>query len=252
MKFRSVWLAITFTDLLLSFAQGQDLLRFEAASIKARVLTDDRGPANAPKTTIDSGMLRMTLTTAGSLIEFAYGCKSSTEIANGPDWLFRQHYDVVAETQRPATKDEQRLMMQALLVERFRLSCHRDTRDVPGFALLRGKSLKMKASVGPPASVLIPPTHIQRGDEQIFKYSEKGVSMAQLAEWLWGRYARPIVDKTGLPGIFDFELLISADEAMSPQDFMAAIQAQLGLKVEAQHVPIQIVVIDHIDRASEN
>jgi uncharacterized protein (TIGR03435 family) len=246
--------SIVLAALVLPAALGQPESppRFEVVSVKPRVLAGGRGPANAPKTTIDPGMVSMAVTTAAALVEFAYACKSSRQVVGGPDWLYRERYDVIARTTHPATRDQQRLMMQALLADRFQLACHRETREVPGYALLPGKKLKITRAAGLPATELVPPMHSRRGDDPIFTYTEKDVSMVQLADWLWSRYGRPVVDRTGLAGTFDFTLSVTADEAMTPEDFFSAIGEQLGLKLEAQRMRSEVWVIDRIQRASDN
>jgi uncharacterized protein (TIGR03435 family) len=227
---------------------------FEAASIKPHPLNAVRTAADAPKTVIDPGMLSMSVISAGRLISFAYDLKSSVQIeGNKPLWLNREYYDVVAKTSSPASAEQLRLMMQGLLADRFHLVCHRETRDGQIYALVAGKNLKLKPASGQEPSEVNPhPVHTSRGDEAIFTYTEKSVSMAQVADWLWSRFGRPVVNATGLQGTFSFTLSVTADQAMGTEDFIYAVQQQLGLKVENRRGPIELLVIDGIERASEN
>ena len=224
---------------------------FEVASIKRHVVAGDRRGADAPQDAVDPAMVSLRAASPGELLQFAFDCKSSQQIVGVPPRLDREYYDALAKTASPASTDQQRLMMRSLLADRFRLACHLETRSVPGYALVAGRRLHMRPAGRETADFSPTPVHSRRGGEMIFTYSGK-ISMPQLADWLWRRFTRPVVDRTGLSGVFRFTVAVTPDQAMGFDDFTAAIRDQLGVEIKAQRVSIEVVVVDHMERPSEN
>lgn len=227
---------------------------FEVVSIRRHVPVGLRSPLDAYKKLINPGTLSMSATSVGNLIDFAYDLKSSAEIqGDKPEWLTREYYDVIAKTSSPVSTDQLKLMTQTLLANRFGFRCHKETKEGPMYALVLGKSLRLT----PAADEETPefnsqPIHTRLGDEIIFTYVEKKISLAQVADWLSSRFRRLVVDKTGIQGMFSFALKVTADQAMSNEEFINAIHEQLGLKVEPQRGPVESLIIEHIERPSEN
>src|SRR5262249_11467627 len=148
--------------------------------------------------------------------------KSSAQIEGKPDWLFREFYDVVANSSVPATRDEQRVMMQALLADRFRLVCRRETRELPAFALRAGRKTGISpATTTEKRGITVTPTSVH--GEPGFRYEARNVLMAEFADWLWGRFGEAVLDQTGLSAGFDFTFSATADEAMGTHDFINAV-----------------------------
>lgn len=254
-KFFALLVVVDILNMQCSNAQS-DVTRpaFEVTSIKRHVNSGRHNILDLSKTTTSPEMLSMSSTSAGSLIEFAYDLKSTAQIAGSkPDWLNRESYDVIAKASSPVSSGQLKVMMQALLAERFQLKCHRETKEGPVYVLVPGNKVKLV----PATDEEIPefnslPVHTRRGDEIIFSYIEKKVSMAQLADWLSSRFRRLVVDRSGMQGAFNFTLTITADQAMEIEEFISAVQEQLGLKVESQRGPVENVIIEHIERPSEN
>lgn len=176
-----------------------------------------------------------------------------SDIRGGPDWLMRgfDRFDVQAEAEDPTkTKETQlRAMLQALLIERFHLTFHRETVERPGFALLVGeKGAHMKLATGPE-------TFISFGDQikpaplEPVTLTTRKYTMAQLASTLAFAAQQPVVDKTGLAGEYDFTLHWDQDQGPTLQ---TAVREQLGLKLEPQRVPVNLLVVDSAQKPSAN
>ena len=190
-------------------------------------------------------------------------------ISGGPAWVDSDHYDILAKTPgavRP-TLDEQMSMLRKLLADRFQLTFHREQKELSIYALTvaRKGSLLKESTLTPDASPVGPPP-------LIFVLSPQGVSlpgryatMAELASVMQrAALDRPVVDKTGLTGRYDFNLEWVPDETQfggqgpreNPEstrpDLFAALQQQLGLRLEATRGPVEVLVIDQVSRPSEN
>jgi uncharacterized protein (TIGR03435 family) len=225
-----------------------------------------------------SSSFRATNLNVANLLAIAYDVRWD-QIQGSPDWpaMFNvQAKSDSAADQRLAqlTKDQEKMeqqhMLQTLLADRFKLKIHWETRQGPTYDLVVAKKgPKMQLVKGDPPSAEeqkvwgdrpIPPLY-QRGDSRVgFDFVAHGCSMNDLAETLARQFSRPVVDKTGLKGKYDFTLHYhdarlsdrSADDQDPTPPLDMAIQDQLGLKLEPAKGPIQLLVIDHIEKPSEN
>jgi len=215
--------------------------RFEAASIK-RSAPD----AHGGRTLTSGGRFEVSFWTVMGLIEWAYDVKPF-QVIGGPAWLQTpvthdtERFDVAAKTDAAVSTSQMRLMLQTLLAERFALKLGRETRELPVFTLITGKS-------GPNFQ------ETTGGDPSLLMYRGglvgHGATMSQLAAMLVRD--RPVLDKTGLTGHYDFTLKWPDDDPNSPEIF-TAIQEQLGLKLEASKGPVEVLVIDSCSKQpSEN
>ncbi len=176
------------------------------------------------------------------LIGIAYGV-SMVMIQNAPDWVTAgdERFNIEAKAEDPAKATEGQLheMLQALLADRFQLKFHRENRDMPGFAMVAGKNWNRlkEAKGGKPRP------------GQPISLKLRSFSMPQLAALLSQIGPGPMVDKTGSTGVYDFELMW--DESSGPSLF-TALQEQLGLKLEAQKVPVSFFMFDSAQRPGEN
>lgn len=215
---------------------------FEVASVKPQAPGDTRGSIGpSPGAFIANGIpLKI-------LIEIAYHVKDF-QISGGPDWIETDHYDVSAKA--PAgfipTAQQMQPMLQALLEDRFRLKLHRETRELPAFALVVGKGgPKLTASAFADSRISV--------GHGIF--TGQKIDMAGLADALAMDSDRTIVDRTGLAGQFDVTLKWNPDATDSDPaavSLFTAIQEQLGLKLEATKAPVEVLVIDSVQKATEN
>jgi uncharacterized protein (TIGR03435 family) len=227
---------------------------FEVASVKPNKI-GSAGGKDEIRESVDStpSSLAMRSVSLKSCLKWAYGVKDYQ--ISGPGWLASEKYDVVAKTGRPATDDELRLMLQTLLAERFQMALHRETKELPMYALVVGKSgPKLQESKGGSGSK----EHGITIDKGALVY--KNTSMPELADRLSaGVFGvnRPVLDKTGLTGSFDFSVKLAESIAElkgsirsmadDPTIMMDALQ-QIGLKLEPQKGPVEILVIDKVEK----
>ncbi len=205
------------------------------------------------------GRCELTDARLSHLINFAWGLQSMAQLESGPDWIARgdERFDVEAKAEDTSKATEQQLrgMLQNLLIDRFQLKFHRQTKDMPGFALVVAKGgPKLQASTsqetrvsftGPDGNALIKPSGSEPVSLQAKKYS-----LAQLVDLLSAMgWHGPGIDKTDLPGEYDFTL--SWDENGGPA-LSTALREQLGLRMEPARVPVAYFVVDSAARPSAN
>jgi len=192
-------------------------------------------------------------------------------ISSGPDWIDSDHYDIVAATPGEAkpTLDEQMTMLQKLLADRFNLTFHREKREFSLYAMtVASNGPKLKPSTAPPdenPALLMTVYPAASGGIDHVLMPGHAATVAQFASVLQRVVLdRPVVDQTGLSGKYDFELEWTPTDAefggtlpQGPPDterpgIFAAVQQQLGLKLEATRGPIDTMVINRVARPTEN
>lgn len=212
---------------------------FDVASVKAS--KSSASGAIAIGFTAAHGEVSMTGSTLKHCIAWAYSL-GDDRIA-GPEWIDSERFDILAKAADPAPQDQLRLMLRSLLAERFKLALHSSKKVAPVYALVvgsKGPKIHEVAADGPP--------RYYPGKTGV--HAEK-ISMARFAEVLAGRVEFPVIDATGLAGVYDIKLDWSPDETAGPSVF-TAVQGQLGLKLEARHAPVEILVVDHVERPTGN
>ena len=233
---------------------------FEVASIKPNTSGDHRVSFR-----ITPGRVAYTNVTAKILVSMAYNLKPG-QLEGCPSWMDDEHYDVTAKADGVPDRDRMKLMVQSLLTDRFKLAFHHETKEMPIYSLVVGKN-------GPK----LHPADASNGGKNQFRIGRgqidlSGGTMANLADALSNLVDRTVLDRTGLSGNYDIKLEWTPDEseahffkgppdgkppaAAPPADagpsVFTAVQEQLGLKLEAQKGPVEVTVIDHIEKASEN
>jgi uncharacterized protein (TIGR03435 family) len=195
-----------------------------------------------------------TASTLADMITVAYDVRYD-QTSNGPGWINSDRFDIEAKAPGdvPPTNEQFRLMMQDLLSERFQLRLHHETRDLPVYALVVGKNgAKLKVS-DPDARE---GGSVRSRAEGLHMETKKG-SMAALARRLSSSAGRPVIDKTGLTGTYEYTLdwfpatQIPTPESTVPSLFIA-VQEQLGLRLDSTTAPQEVLVIDSVQRPSEN
>lgn len=198
------------------------------------------------------------------LIAAAYNLNPKA-VSGGPSWIESDHYDILALTpgETQPSHDRQMAMLRTLLAERFKLAFHHEPKVFSLYALeiARGGS-KLKPSTAPATEQ---PTLISTVYPQRILMLARNASMADFVSVLQRAILdRPVIDKTGLTGRYDFNLEWAPDESQfggdltpAPSDapvppFFTAFQQQLGLRLEATRGPIETIVVDHIERPSAN
>lgn len=230
---------------------------FEVASIKL-----NPGPWHVLHGYSSSGP-RLTLEayTVSDLIGEAYDLKDyqvTLAESRARPIMYDTRYDLVAKAEDGATptKGEFMGMLQTLMKERFNLKFHREMKDMPVYALVVGKNgPKFKESAPDAASISYVGVNGRNHNMTLGK-----VNMESLADDISRVFAidRPVLDKTGLTGTYDIKLEATPEfrinRSSDPDDIsvFSAVQEQLGLKLESTKGPVQVLVIDHIERPSEN
>jgi uncharacterized protein (TIGR03435 family) len=198
------------------------------------------------------------------LITYAYSLHTS-QIADGPPSLLATHFDIdgVPDIDGHPNVSQTRLMFQKLLVSRFRLAFHFDSRELSVYAIQIAKN-------GPK----LMPTTSKPGDSTHFTFScppfltVRNYSISDFAKGMQEAFLdKPVVDQTGLNGRYDFDLKWALDDAQTycpaspigshndpnaPPDLYTAIPEQVGLKLVSTRAPVQVMVIGHIEKPSEN
>jgi uncharacterized protein (TIGR03435 family) len=198
------------------------------------------------------------------LIQLAYNVKD-VQIEGGPVWVRSDRYEVDARAEGPATFEQMRPVLQSLLADRFKLTLRRETRQLPVYDLLAAKdglriaAIKEGSCVTPERAVPFGP--LSCGGVRKYLGPQRqvlevaGIPMAKLIELLSDEVGRVVVDKTGFTDLFSFRLefapvgglQIAPFDSSAPSLF-AALQEQLGLKLEPARGPVEVLVIDSAER----
>jgi bla regulator protein blaR1 len=236
--------------LLASAAQAQQAapparMAFEVASIKPN--TSDSGHTH---TSDKPGGVVMTNVSLRRCLLIAFDVQESELV--GPDWLETTRFDIMAKPPDGHPEDYYRPMLKSLLEDRFKLSVHRETRVMPVYALAVAKGgLKVK--------------EVAAGESQTAtsrrQFTGTKVSMPDLANFLARILNRAVVNKTDAKGVFDIKLEFAPENpsaaepqraegqaASGPPSIFTALQEQLGLKLQPEKLPVEVVVVDHIER----
>ncbi len=189
------------------------------------------------------------------VVEFAYSI-TDKRVFGAPAWLssFSDAYDIEAKADGPVSEQQCKIMAQSLLTERFGLAAHRETKDLPAYALTiaaKGPKVREVAQDDKGGGVRINNAVQQSLSEQD---APRGWSMQRLADYLSNFAGRPVVDKTGMRGSWSFSLEFarsSQEEDVRPSLF-TAVQDQLGLRLEPARTNVEVLVIDHVEKPSAN
>ena len=259
------------SGLLLAQAPG-DRPRFEVASIKLHPGVGNLvhiQPEPGGRLAVENFSLRLLMTTAYDLQTF--------QVVGGPDWINSNRFDIQAKAEGDASGETMAgPMLQTLLEDRFALKFHRETRQLPVYELTvaRGgaKLPRSKAGAYIPVSFDSPPFPAPEAGKPLPKYcgfrgfgvegvdrklEMDGVTAADLARVLArSELRRNVTDKTGLTGTFDVRMMwvldiVGSAESTGPSIF-TAIQEQLGLRLDAAKGPVEVLVIDHVEKPSAN
>jgi uncharacterized protein (TIGR03435 family) len=233
----------------LAFAQQTVPPAFEVASVKPN--PEGLGHSSSH---VYKGGVTMTGVTLKFCIEYAYGVTDPQ--VSGPAWLDSEAYDITAKQPAGGLEDQIPTMLRALLADRFKLALHRETKEIPVYALVVAKN-------GPKIEKTESEDHGTQSSRG--HLTATAISMVRFATYLASprtALGRPVVDQTGLDGLFSFNLDWTPDSASAASapgrtelrrvdehpPLLVAIQEQLGLKLEARKAPVEILVVDHADR----
>jgi len=267
---------------------------FDAATIKPNASGDMRVSLRF----LPGGSYEASNVTLRSMIQQAYRL-AEFQVIGGPEWLATDRYDILAKSPEGATQAGFLPRLQALLTERLALQTRRETREAPVYALVLARSdgrlgpqLKLSTAdctpaargradqppVAPPGRQLplalpplgeVRPCSMMRSGSRV---AGGGQTMAALAATLQNNTGRIVIDRTGLAGLFDFDLEFTPDPALTgrgpggglpglpdnqrPADqdalsIFTAVQEQLGLKLESTRAPVDVLIIESAQKPQD-
>jgi uncharacterized protein (TIGR03435 family) len=218
---------------------------FEVAAIKPSKAADQSSHSNW-----SNGRITMENLSVQQIIEEAYGIKYY-QLAGAPGWVEAERYNIQAKAEEKVETAQLRIMLQALLAERFHLTVRHEKKSMTAYALVTAKGgLKVNPVEGSGSSM----------NHNNGKLTASHTDMARLADFLARRLDRPVVDETGIAGYFDFKLEWAPERGQQRPEgdggagptIFTALTEQLGLRLETRKVPVDILVVDRIERPSDN
>jgi uncharacterized protein (TIGR03435 family) len=237
---------VLLANFLAAPAQQPQAPAFEVASIRA-------GQPGRESIEFGPASLTMRSVRLSGCIRWAYGVQEVQVI--GPTWISDGWFDIFAKSASAVPVTELRQMLQQLLAERFKLAAHRDTKEMTSLILTVAKSghkLEPTETEGSPS--------FQTGK---LSATGRGATLEPLLALLSRELGEPVIDQTGLTGRFNYFVDIdpyfteesrkaASGVAGPPPDanaiIAAAFQKELGLKVEAKKVPVEVIVVDHVEK----
>jgi uncharacterized protein (TIGR03435 family) len=224
---------------------------FEVAAIKP---SDPNDPSDRFHT--DGRHVQIENQSVEKLIEFAYGLQKN-QLAGGPAWADADRFDIngVTDVDGEPNTTQLREMLQKLLAERFGLAFHREQRELAVYALseTKGGAKLTKNTTNPDGQM----DENGSGSGPSLSLKFTNASMTDFGKIMQFMVDRPIVNRTGLQGRYDFVLRYTYDETRAtdpnaPPGLFTAIQEQLGLKLDAMKAPAEVLVVDKVERPSGN
>lgn len=299
---RSSGLCVFLLTAAAGFGQPASRLEFEVASIKPAAPPNFAGGKMAIRIgmQVDAGRMEYSMGTLRDLIRTAYRVKDYQ--VSGPDWMSETRFDIVAKLPQGANPDQVPEMLQTLLADRFKLTLHHETKDHPIYGLVAGKSgPKLKASEpdddtavgaggkdagGPKVPVAISTGNLAAAKSMMvfnragagMQVNAKKVTLPGFADMLSRYVDRPVVDMTGIQGVYDFALDLSMEELMRMKGALGGVAAirltgvdgggggpadaasdssgptvfqsvqQYGLKLDPRKAPVDILTVDRAEK----
>lgn len=261
---------------------------FEVASVKPSppIRPGDRvyfGPARGGPGTNDPRRITWTYAALRNILMAAYNVQTFQIVA--PDWLATERYDIAANIPETATREQLPAMWQKLLKERFGLVLHEESREfqVQELTVPKGGARLKETDLGPNPDPFLPDLTSPRPNREMNGFGAvltitpdgsvhmvaKALTMADTAARLGNNLRMPVIDKTGLAGRYDFTLDYAidlsaialpplggggpappgADTRSAPgSDLASAVEKQLGLKLSRAKAPLDVIIVDHIER----
>ncbi len=235
---------------------------FDVATIKP----NEKGETSMQRLSINARNFVTVASSLDDLIGFAFNIQAK-QILGAPEWSNRDRYDINAtlDTEGMPSDKQLRLAVRKLLEDRFKITFHKDTKELPAFVLTVAKSgpkLTPTEATGPLPGLGVTPT-----SNGLTLIVHNGL-VSELCELLQSLILdRPVVDETKIPGKFDISVTFTpddsqfhghpppfkkADDVEAAPTLFEAIQQKLGLKLEAQKAPVEVVVLDHVEKPSAN
>lgn len=263
---------------------------FEVVSVRPN--STGEGPTTfGPARTVRPDRFEMKAATVKEMITYAYGIAFDRELSGGPGWMGTEEFTVKAEPgdaetatlsklSRDDLEEQMRLRMQSLLADRFHLKVSFETKELPVYELVVSRGgLKCAKDSSPPALANParprfgsstappppppPPGYVPPAPDQARELTQQPLHLRTRGWPFWlvvtmlshqpELGGRPVVDKTGLDGSYDCEASWSREGSDGPgSSLFTAIQEQMGLKLEPAKGDVETVVVDSVERPSEN
>lgn len=269
--------AVAIVSMVISaFAQASSPLEFDVASIKPNT----SGSTSSSGRAIPGGEVMLTNALPVSMVSVAYPPGPGGRVIGMPSWASNQRYDVIVEASPGTTREQQTMMWRTLLADRMKLVAHYETREEPGYDLVLAHSdghfgPQLKPSTvdcvrgrNSAAAASSAPAEPLSTDQVLWTCAAVtmtnaiyagSIPMASLAGMLTRLAGRFVSDRTGLEGrysvVLKFSRGLNTSSAGGSDDLpsiFTAVEEQLGLKLQSSRAQVQVVVIDHIERPSEN
>jgi uncharacterized protein (TIGR03435 family) len=208
------------------------------------------------------GRLEASHATVKAMVAFAYEVREF-HVSGGPGWAGSDAFDIVAKSEAGATPAQMQAMLQTLLAERFKLAVRRETKEATLYQLTIAKDGVKSSGLQETSRKIGGIRFLGRG-----QIEGMGIQMKGLANYLQTLLGQAVVDKTGLTADYDFKLAWTPDESQAGKpgtqaglgntaeepgpSIFTALQEQLGLRLEATKGPVETLVIEHVEKPSDN
>jgi uncharacterized protein (TIGR03435 family) len=227
-----------------AFAQAPETRpSFVVASVKPNTSGSSSSSSHGSK-----GQIVMDNQSLKRLMERAYNVKAFQVI--GPGWMESDRFDLVAKYPPDATEEQKTAMLRNLLEERFKLAVHRETKERQGYALVVAKGgFKLKPVEPGPSGT------DTNSNGRVATVTATRHTMAQVADFVARRLSETVVDRTDIAGAYDYKFSFTIDdqsvdgvEPTGVPALPAALLDNLGLRLQAQKVPVEFILVDHVER----
>jgi uncharacterized protein (TIGR03435 family) len=224
---------------------------FEVASVRLSTISQAGGEGNS-RSRIEYSPNSLTARNVDlqECIQWAYGVAFYQ--VSGPEPS--EGYDILAKAEKPVPVSELRLMLQDLLAKRFNLKLHRETKMIPVYALVVAKGGPKLPAAKAEGDIVHASENLPRIENGAFVFHDASLSdFAAMLHQLRG-VDRPVQDRTGMKGTFDITLksALAATREADTSTLFSLIEEQLGLKLVAAKGPVEMLVIEHAEKPSEN
>ena len=282
----TLMVAISVTHSAIGNAQSPDSTNALTAAFEVASVRPSRADGGFENYQLSSARFHVVNAPLTALIRFAFDIRSDDQLPKEPAWITTEKFDIDAKVDDSDVEamskllpdqelEQYRLMLQSLLVDRFKLKVSTGMKELPVYALVVTKSgAKLTASNVSPEAIARRVPILAGGSRGELQASS--VSMALFTQWLSGREEtdnRVVIDATGLKGGFDFTLhwtprnarmeplngagaaqgaASAASQDSAGLSILTALQEQLGLKLEPRRAPVEVLVIDNVERPSQN
>ena len=229
---------------------------FEVASVRKTVQPNSLVPTRTTQNTFYGAG-----ETLAHYIRHAYGLQSF-QLVGGPDWVRTDRFEIRAKSEKAASPEQMRLMLQALLEERFSLVLLPERQEMRHLALRVDRGDRLGPNLTECADRLnAPPFKAPRVQQGWSVYGNRCVTLSEVAARASSEMGMPVIDRTGLGGLWDYtvtfvrspqssDVSIPREPALLPFD--VAMRQQLGLRLESVRGPVDVLVIDSVQQPTEN